>query len=110
MILDMGDGKKDGDGAYNKATFASAPHEGTIYLVTGSSGKTSGGSLDHPVMFTSLAELGSLVIDIDGNQMDAKFLNDKGLVRDYFTIIKETNSVDTQPPVPPTNVRVQGSD
>ncbi|HYE97493.1 MAG TPA: metallophosphoesterase family protein [Planctomycetota bacterium] len=64
------------------------PHEGTVYVVAGSSGHTSGGSLDHPVMFVSLDELGSLVLDIDGNRLDAKFLRENGSVADSFTIVK----------------------
>ncbi len=85
MILNNGSGREDGSGAYKKSTL---PHEGAVYVVAGSSGKTSGGSLNHPVMFTSLDELGSVVLDIAGNRLDAKFIDDNGQVRDYFTILK----------------------
>ncbi len=88
MILDKGDGREDGDGAYAKATLGPAPHEGAVYIVAGSSGKTSGGKLDHPAMFLSLDELGSVVVDIEGARLDAKFLDDQGGVRDYFTLLK----------------------
>lgn len=88
MILNNGSGREDGSGAYKKSTLGSAPHEGAVYVVAGSSGKTSGGSLNHPAMFTSLDELGSVVLDIAGNRLDAKFIDDNGQVRDYFTIIK----------------------
>ena len=64
------------------------PHEGAVYVVAGSSGHTGGGSLDHPVMFVSLDELGSLVLDIDGNRLDAKFLRENGSVADSFSIVK----------------------
>ncbi len=87
-ILDGGDGRDGGDGAYEKQTLGPAAHEGAVYLVNGSSGKTSGGSLDHPVMVTSMNELGSLVLDIDDNRLDATFLDDRGDVRDTFTVIK----------------------
>ena len=59
-----------------------------VYAVVGSSGKVSGGPLDHPVMFTSLNQLGSLVLDVDGDRLDAKFLRDDGVVADSFTIVK----------------------
>lgn len=91
--VDSGDGQADGDGAYTKA--AGASNAGTVYTVAGSSGKTSGGSLNHPAMFASLNQLGSVVLDINGNQLDAKFLNSSGNVTDYYTLIKGS---DTSPP------------
>jgi len=88
MKLDAGDGRTDGTGAYFKATVGPAPHEGAVHVVAGSSGKTSGGSLDHPVMVVSLNVLGSVVLDVDGDRLDAKFLDNVGAVRDYFTVLK----------------------
>lgn len=82
------DGRKDGTGVYRKPTRGPAPHEGAVYVVAGSSGQTSGGKLDHPVNFLSLNVLGSMVLDFNGNRLDATFLDDKAKVRDSFTIIK----------------------
>ncbi|HEB61383.1 MAG TPA: metallophosphoesterase family protein [Phycisphaeraceae bacterium] len=90
MIIDDGDGREDGDGAYQKSSGLNA-HEGTVYVVAGSSGKTSGGALNHPVMYLSLNRLGSLVVDINGDRLDAAFLDNAALVRDHFTIIKTDN-------------------
>mmetsp|Transcript_9699 Transcript_9699/g.19397 ORF Transcript_9699/g.19397 Transcript_9699/m.19397 type:complete len:599 (-) Transcript_9699:59-1855(-) len=39
---------------------------GTVYIVAGSGGKTSGGALDHPAMHHSRNELGSLLLEFDG--------------------------------------------
>ena len=61
---------------------------GTVYVVAGSSGQTSGGSLDHPAMFISLNRLGSLVLDVNSNRLDAQFLESTGQVSDQFTILK----------------------
>ena len=97
MKKDGGSGREDGTGAYLKATFGTAPHEGTVYAVAGSSGQVSGGQLDHPAMFISLNNLGSMVLDIDGNRLDAKFLRENGLIADYFTIIKGSVSVPAAP-------------
>jgi hypothetical protein len=83
-----GNGRMDGDGPYRKPTLGPAPHEGTVYAVVGSSGQTSGGDLNHPAMIVSLNQLGSLVIEVDGLRLDATFVDDKGLKRDWFTIIK----------------------
>ncbi|MGQ0658803.1 MAG: metallophosphoesterase, partial [Chromatiales bacterium] len=88
MKLDAGNGRVDGTGAYSKVTLGPNPHEGAVYVVAGSSGKTSGGTLNHPVMVASFNLLGSVVLDIDGNQLDAKFINVNGAVQDYFTMLK----------------------
>ena len=39
-------------------------------------------------MFRSLLRTGSLVLDLDGNRLDAKFLRDTGAIDDHFTILK----------------------
>jgi hypothetical protein len=96
-ILNGGSGREDGDGAYLKPGVAPTPHEGTVYAVAGSSGQTSGGTLNHPVMYISLNELGSMVLDVSGDRLDAKFLNNAGAVRDYFAIVK-SNAPPNQPP------------
>jgi hypothetical protein len=88
MILDAGDGDPDGDGAYTKPTAGSAPHEGEVVAVAGSSSHFSGGTLDHPVMVRSLDVLGSMVIDVDGDRLRGTFLDDLGAVRDRFELRK----------------------
>ena len=85
--VDGGDGSLTGDGVYQKS-LGLVPNEGTVYSVAGSSGKTSGGALNHPVMITNLDELGSLVIDIDDDQMDVVFIDDNEAILDDFTILK----------------------
>ncbi|MDB6030278.1 MAG: hypothetical protein JWM16_616 [Verrucomicrobiales bacterium] len=82
------DGRPDGTGIYRKPSRGPAPHEGAVYVVAGSSGQISGGKLNHPVAFISRNVLGSLVLDINGNRLDASFVDDKAVVRDTFTIIK----------------------
>ena len=101
MILDDGDGRPSGDGAYQKP--APGPHTGAVYTVAGSSGKTSSGSFDHPAMFISLSVLGSLVLDVDGNRLDATFLQSTGAVRDTFTILKGSSGDGNVPPVAATD-------
>ncbi len=92
MILDNGDGRPTGTGAYEKPSLGPDSHRGAVYTVAGSSSKTGGGSLDHPVMFISLNVLGSLVLDVDDNRLDATFLQSTGAVRDTFTILKGPSS------------------
>jgi len=88
MKLDGGDGQEGGDGMYQKPAAGGAPHAGAVYTVAGSSGKTSGGSLNHPAMYTSLNVPGSVVLDVAEKRLDATFLDDEGVVRDRHTIIK----------------------
>ncbi|MBI5388109.1 MAG: metallophosphoesterase family protein [Verrucomicrobia bacterium] len=87
-ILDSGDGREDGDGAYLKPAGGLGAGQGTVYTVAGSSGQTSGGSLNHPAMFISLNRLGSLVLDIVSNRLEAAFLQSDGVVADHFTLRK----------------------
>jgi hypothetical protein len=90
MIVDGGDGDPLGDGPYSKPPGGPVANQGAVYVVAGSSGKTSGGPLDHPVMLSSLNLLGSVVLDIRGNQLDAVFLDSGGNEQDHFTMIKGT--------------------
>ncbi len=94
MILDDGDGSMSGDGPYWKPDMGPAPHRGAVHTVAGCSGLTSGGSLDHPAMHVSLNTLGSVVLDIDGQRLDASFLDSTGVVQDEFTIVKGCSGID----------------
>jgi hypothetical protein len=88
QIVDGGSGKEDAGGAYQKATEGADAGKGAVYIVAGSSGKISGGLLNHPAMYTSLNLLGSVAVDVNDNRMDVKFIDDLGGVSDYFTILK----------------------
>ncbi len=93
MILNAGGGNPNGSGAYVKPQRGPDPHKGTVYVVAGSSGKLSSeGLLNHPAMFISLEVLGSLVLTVNGNRLDAEFLQSTGVVRDAFTILKGSPS------------------
>ena len=88
MKINIGNGRPSGNGAYMKPTLGPAAHEGAVYAVAGSSSQYSGGTLNHPVMITSLNKLGSLVLDIDGDELDATFIDHTGAALDSFTILK----------------------
>jgi hypothetical protein len=88
MKKNAGDGRDTGNGAYIKGNPRIAANDGAVYAVAGSSGQISGGQLNHPAMFISLNSLGSMVLDIEGNRLDAKFLTSGGVVADSFTLIK----------------------
>ncbi len=86
--LDAGDGQDAGDGPYQKPGGGPASHEGAVYVVAGSSGQIDGGSLNHPAMHVSMSVLGSMIIDVDGDRLDAQFIDDNGDLRDSFAIEK----------------------
>jgi hypothetical protein len=87
-LKNRGSGRTDTTGAYKKPNTGTAPHEGAVYVVAGNSGKISGGTLNHPAMFLSLNQLGSLILDVNGNRLDAKMVRETGTLSDYFTIYK----------------------
>jgi calcineurin-like phosphoesterase family protein/fibronectin type III domain protein len=80
-------------------------HSGAVYTVAGSSGQTSGGSLNHPAMFLSLNLLGSVVLDFTTNRLDLQFLDSTGIVRDTFAIVKEASG----PPAAPAGLTATAS-
>jgi hypothetical protein len=93
MALDPGSGRSDDTGAYKKPTVGPAPNEGTVYVVNGDAGQTCSGagcgSLDHPAMYVSFGqETGSVVLDLSGHRLDAKYLRSDRTIGDYFTIVK----------------------
>ena len=105
MLLDGGSGRTDDAGAYRKQVVGS-PNQGTVYAVAGSSGKAAAGSLDHPVMYVSLQTLGSMVLDVDGDRLDAAFIDGNGTRRDYFTIQKGAPGADIEAPRPVSSLQV----
>ncbi len=78
-------GKGDADAPYIKT----AKDQGTLYVVAGTAGKVSGGSLDHPAMCVSLNKLGSLIVDIDGDRLRGRFLREDGTINDDFSLVKK---------------------
>ena len=97
MKLDGGNGRETGTnatGAYVK----NEENRGTIYSIVGSSGQApGGGALNHPAHFVSLSVLGSLVVDVSSNRLDAFFLNSTGGTNDTYTLRKRTGSKPLSP-------------
>lgn len=89
MLKDGGSGNTGGSGAYLKKGNAARR---AVYAVTGSAGQTGSGPLNHPAMFISLNRLGSMILDVSGNRLDARFLRETGAIDDSFSIIKTARS------------------
>ncbi len=88
MILNSGKGREEETGAYVKPRSYDIPNRGAVYAVAGSSGQTSGGTLNHPAMCISTNVLGSMLLTISTNRLDAVFLRETGATNDHFTIVK----------------------
>jgi hypothetical protein len=88
MIVDPGSGRPADTGAYRKPASGPGANEGTVYVVAGSSGWATFRTGYHPAMFMDELQMGSLVLDINSNRLDAVFLRETGAIDDSFTIIK----------------------
>lgn len=88
MLLDGGDGKRRGDGAYNKPSAGLAPHEGAVHVVAGSVGQITGGALDHPAMYYGINESGSVLLDVNGLVADLLFIDRFGNHLDELRLVK----------------------
>jgi hypothetical protein len=109
MILDDGNGRPGGTGAYAKPAPGLVSHAGAVYAVVGSSGEAKAGELDHPVMRTSMSVLGSMVLDIDGNRLDATQLDNTGAAIDRFTIVKSVDPASNSAPSVSITTPVDGA-
>jgi hypothetical protein len=91
MIMDSTGGNYPASCPYQKNTTISNSHKGTVYAVVGCSGKLSGTSSGwpHPIMHKATnQELGSMLLTIHDNRLDAKFIKNNTMVTDSFTIVK----------------------
>src|SRR5436190_262090 len=92
MAQDPGSGRIDDTGPYVKQTSGPQADLGTVYVVAGSGAWIANccNGLNHPAMYRSLAEIGSLVLDIDGDILQGTFVRGDGVVDDYFTLVKNS--------------------
>lgn len=65
---------------------------GVIQMVVGSSAKLDVAALDHPAMPVSLNQAGSVIIDIEGDVLSARFINQQGEISDQFQIARDEHS------------------
>jgi len=91
MLIDGSNGNPNDGNTYQKYLEGSDVNQGTVYVVAGSGGKKGDGSslLNHPAMYMSTENYhGSLVIDVDGLTLHARFIDTTGGVIDEFAIQK----------------------
>ncbi len=106
MVKQAGSGRPNEEGGpYAKSSTGPGPNEGAVYLVTGSGAYTAPGSaLNHPAMYVGINELGSVMLDVDGLQLDGTFLRETGAVEDRFRIKKGSATAVTSRPGAPTEM------
>ncbi|MEN9359293.1 MAG: hypothetical protein RL095_828 [Verrucomicrobiota bacterium] len=94
-------GSGDDSSPYLKPATRSA-RSGVVYNLAGSSGKISGGTLDHPAMEKSLNVLGSVLITVSGDTLHADFIDSTNTIRDTYVIKK--SAANQAPVASPQNV------
>lgn len=91
MLVDGTNGNPNDGNAYQKYYDGDDPNLGAVYAVVGCSGQKGNGDspLNHPVMYMSTEDYhGSMVIDVNGMELNAKFIDTTGTVLDEFVILK----------------------
>ncbi len=84
MLKGGGDGDPAGDGAYTKVP---GPHQGTVYVVSGTGSRFEGTITPWPALAVGLSELGSLAIDLAGSQLDVRMIRPDASVADHFRLV-----------------------
>ncbi|HTD85103.1 MAG TPA: metallophosphoesterase, partial [Candidatus Binatia bacterium] len=96
-IVQGGSGQPEDTGAYVKPNAGVVPHSGTVSVVAGNAGVIRFDyGMNHPVMVRGLRNLGSVLLDIDGSNLDVKLIRDNGSVGDYFSLRKGVPTNATQ--------------
>ena len=90
-IVDMGDGRLDGDGPYDTAG------DGALYVVAGHGGAGVGGPADHPLMYFSEVANGSCIVDVNGGMLTLRNIRWDGTETDYVTLAKSDGLYLTSP-------------
>lgn len=89
MVLDAGLGRPGSDGPYRKPAGGLGAHWGTVYTVCGCSGQGGGGDFArHPAMAVNHGGYGSMILEIEGLQLNARFLRPSMVIDDSFAMDK----------------------
>lgn len=86
--------------------------DGTVYVVAGSAGQVGGtqASFPHDAMFYSDATNGgSVILDVEANRLDLKWLCGDGTMRDKFTIFKNVNKIQSFTITPTQTITLNAS-
>ncbi|MBA2611214.1 MAG: metallophosphoesterase family protein [Bacteroidetes bacterium] len=98
MIKNNTSGNYPSSCPYQKQTLINKAHKGTVYAVVGCSGQTgvTASGWPHPVMYSyNNILLGSMLVEVNDNRLDAKFITSNSAVYDGFTIVKNAGKKTT---------------
>ncbi|SHM57947.1 Por secretion system C-terminal sorting domain-containing protein [Chitinophaga jiangningensis] len=85
------------DGTSNSCPYfstATKGNHGTVYVVAGSAGQVGGTQSSFPhasSYYANATNGGSLVVEVEGNRLDAKWVAADNTIKDKFTILKDVN-------------------
>jgi 3',5'-cyclic AMP phosphodiesterase CpdA len=68
--------------------------KGTVYVVSGTSGHLGHLSPDYPhkaMYYSNNEKGGAMLLEVEGNRLDAKWVGEDGVIRDKFTMFKNVN-------------------
>ena len=101
------------DGSTNSCpyTTVSGPGHGTVYVVAGSSGASGGVQTGYPhnALPFAVNDGGMLLLEIEDNRLDAKFIRRTGVVWDNFTVMKNVNKTTNIISTPGATVQLTAS-
>ena len=88
------------DGSTNSCPYIKNPSNkrGTVYVVSGSAGHLGALSPDYPhkaMYYSNNNYGGALLLEVEGNRLDAKWIGEDGEIRDKFTMEKNVNRTQT---------------
>jgi acid phosphatase type 7 len=89
------------DGSENSCPYIKNPENkrGTVYIVAGSAGHLGGKSPDYPhkaMYYSNYEKGGAMLLEVEGNRLDAKWIGEDGEIRDKFTMEKDVNKTKTE--------------
>ena len=84
------------DGSDNSCPYIKSADnkKGTVYVVSGSAGHLGGRASEYPhkaMYYSNNEKGGAMLLEVEGNRLDAKWIGEDGEIRDKFTMEKDVN-------------------
>lgn len=95
-MLPQGKDNGQGDQAYHKPVESPYSHKGAVYVVMGTSGSADASVSEHPANYVSTIDIGSLVLEVNGDTLRETFLDVENPDKDSFVIIKDLKNIPCQ--------------
>ncbi|MCE7065922.1 metallophosphoesterase [Dyadobacter sp. CY326] len=92
--LSKSSGKYDGSAESCPYIKKSVKNEGTVYVVAGSAGQLGGTQAGYPhnaLPFANASQGGAMILEVEGNRLDARWVTSTGAIMDQFTMEKDVS-------------------